>query len=589
MYYQDFAGGIPNGWSVVNRVGNSNNWIWANTAPGGQYSTSTPVINSTSSGNGFMSIPADFYNTPFPTNGPVIMDTWFVSNALSIAPKSNIEIKWEQSGRFCCGSTNDFVLEVSTDSINWTTYDALRGRANNIGFPSSTSAPAEQVNINVSTVLANEDTAYVRFRMTGATHYYWMIDDVVLTEGISSNMAIDKFELGMNPSFPIKPYYSMVIQNVFPPLKGLIYTSNQGFTAQNQLTAELKVVQDSTLVGNPGQGTVWLNTQTKTSPTLYLDLDTFSIGNYYNYGTGYYRAIASITGSTPNTSLPNAVEIPFIVSDTVMARDFNEFNVNTGPYQFQGGGNNGDRLGLLYNLEKNNIGFIGEVLSMSYFIANDSANIGVSIKPMFWNYDSSKTLLNNAISTTPFGSSPFSTTLTSNHLGTWVSVPLFPPVSMCNNNGQYVVGLEQVGGSPSNRRITLGRDTSAEKYSVDFSSFVYINNSTPTWSWTNHLPGIRLNLAPYGCTSGLAENENQNFKIYPNPSNGIFSLRLKTEKAKQYTLKVRNNLGQIVLEEQVFANGNFAKAIDLSENESGVYFLSLENEKERLIEKIIVQ
>jgi hypothetical protein len=591
LYYQDFAGGVPFGWTITNLNGNlQDKWIWSNTAPGGQYSSSTAAINSTSSLNGFMSLPSDLYNTPFPASGPVSMDTWFTSPAIVVNPVKSVELSWQQSSRYCCNSSDELVVEVSVDSIAWTTYDAINGRGANTAMPSITTDPAELVSINISPVVSNSDTIYVRFRMTGATHYYWMIDDLVITEAEDSDMRIEKFVLDMNPGFSIKPHYTHVSQIILSPLSGIIQTQNQGVATQSSLTAELEIIQDSVLSGSPGQGTVYLQGAVKNTSTVPLQKDTFLIGPYLNTGDGYFRAKASVMGVVPNVSLPNSVEIPFIISDSVNARDNNQFDLNTGVYQFLGGGNNGDKWGLMYNLGTNHAGGGNSIYSISVFVANDSANIGVGIKPRVWLYDTNATSVSNAILMPPIGTSSNTTIINSSHLGRWISLTLSLPLGVCPGM-TYIVGFEQMISPSQNHYFVAGRDTSAEALSVDYSNFVFVNDTSPSWAWTDHLAGVRMNTSIYGnCTVGIENQKlDSRLSIYPNPNSGVFALRFKSQTTKKYTLKVRNNIGQVVLEEQIVINGNFAKAIDLSQYESGIYFVSLENEQERFVEKVILR
>ena len=62
MYFQDFnstTNSLPSGWTTSNPAKPSALWKWSNSAPGGQYSA-TAALNSTSSSNGYLSLPSDF-------------------------------------------------------------------------------------------------------------------------------------------------------------------------------------------------------------------------------------------------------------------------------------------------------------------------------------------------------------------------------------------------------------------------------------------------------------------------------------------------------------------------------------------------
>lgn len=221
LYYQDFAGGIPAGWTVTNMGVSGKEWIWSNAAPGGQYCAGVAPINSTSASNGFMSLPSDFYNTPFPTAGPDSMNTWFTSPAISITPTQSIDIVWQQSSSFCCSGFYGVLLEVSTDNVNWTSFDAKFGRNFNNTIPNPTTGPAEIASYDVSSVLANQSTAFIRFRQTGPPIYYWMIDDLLIL-GNSGTVGLNEEPNSLDISISPNPNQGQFLLNV-SALKGSSY------------------------------------------------------------------------------------------------------------------------------------------------------------------------------------------------------------------------------------------------------------------------------------------------------------------------------------------------------------------------------
>lgn len=586
LYYQDFAGGIPAGWSVGNTSGSSNNWIWSTSAPGGQYSTSTTAINSTSASNGFVSLPADLYNTPLIM--PLGMDAYFQSGPIPINPKASIDLRWQQSSRYCCGTADELVVEISTDNSTWVTYDAINGRGANTAVPATTSSAAEQMRINVSAVLANEDTAYVRFRMTGATHYYWMIDDFVISEGYGDVMELEDFEISFFNNFNINPPFYMVPRHLMDSMNFTFYTKNEGSNTQTGVRGHVTLSHDSLPNGQAGVGVVGSVTNYLGIPVPYLQIDTFNVGPYVyqNTPTGYYKASLNVVTNTAS-QLPSwgQGEYQFEVTDSVMSRAGHESGYvgDVGAaYYGSGGGNDGDRWASLFST-----GNSPSVLnSVSMYVADVATNNGVTIRAQVWNWDDTAATIARAIS--PLLVVSDSLYIDSTLRGTWIILPLQNQLVL-SPNSQILVGWEQVSGAIiGGAEFSLGRDRELESYQPPVSSFVYINDAAPAWGWVTQLAAIRLNFVlPVGVQESIATK--LEFSVFPNPSTGQFALRFKTEKLKRFTLKVRNNLGQTVLNEELSVNGSFAKSIDLSGYESGVYFLSLENESERFVEKIVVQ
>jgi hypothetical protein len=595
LYSEDFdstgnaaRNGLPLGWTSTTGDGSSNIWIWSNTAPGGQYSSSAGPLQSTTGSNGYLLLPSDLYNTPIGLGG-IPMDAMVTSSAITIPTKSTVRVRFEQHYRYCCSSSNELVVEVSNDNINWTAFDVTQGRSFNVP-----NMNAEKMEIDVSGVLANQTTAYVRFRQTGASHFYFMVDDLELIEGYDDGLELTDFNVIPQDNFQLKPIHTMSPYCLMPPLSFQGVGKNVGANSQSNANMQVSVYHDSSITGGTlsGLGLRYQESDTIGNLMLPQDVDTFTVDNpsFHFIGIeGYYRFHSELKSDSVNQVAANAdLDFSFFASDTVMARDNGTFTGGTGPSDFVGGGNDGDKWGVLYSLWGNS----PNVTTISFFVANVTNNIGAALQPRIWAFDGTKSTLDSSISNMPVGSSPFTSTVNASMLGQWISLPLFPPVTL-SGNAQYVVGWEQKNINSTNS-FKAGRDLSMEP-SVPLTNFVSVGNPAQ-WGWVSQVAGVRLNsgytLQGYPCNYHTSIDDNQivnSLTIYPNPNAGQFAIRLKAEKATQYTLKVRNNLGQIVLEEQVTANGNFAKSIDLSQSESGIYFLSLENGAERYVEKIVVQ
>lgn len=586
LYYQDFATQIPAGWVTSNPAGNSNNWIWANSAPGGQYSTTTAAINSTSAANGFLSLPADLYNTPFPTGGPIGMDAIITSPALTITAVPSIIIQWQQSQRYCCSSANELVLEVSTDNITWTTFDAAFGRNPNTAAPTPTSSPAEIAQINASAVLANATTVYVRFRSTGNSHYYWMIDDLLILEGAGNAMELEDYSINFSDT-SLNPVLSIVPQLALDPLTfdGALY--NAGSNTQTGVGLEVEVIQDSTYAGGPGFGVVSLQSNLVGTNVLGQDRDTVRVGTYVNTRDGFFRAIFRVFSDSVNQNPAGAIsEQSFIVSDSVLAKDLGPYVGVAGPGNYVGGGNDGDRWGSLLSVGTNPATSGGIISnSISILVGNTTLNDGVSIQPRVWEWDDTASTIGNAIKTPPVGTTPFSTTIDTSMLGRWVTFPLFPPASITAGK-QYVVGWEQTGGASNGLEFSAARDRNVEPFQQAVTNFVFVNDASPSWGWVTQVAAVRLNL---NLTIGVEEKESTAvFSVYPNPNDGNFAVNISSNTPKTYTLSVRNMLGQEVYTNQVAVNGEKRHNLDLSGMDKGVYFVSLENGNERLVKKVIL-
>jgi len=79
------------------------------------------------------------------------------------------------------------------------------------------------------------------------------------------------------------------------------------------------------------------------------------------------------------------------------------------------------------------------------------------------------------------------------------------------------------------------------------------------------------------------------FKIYPNPSTGIFNIRMQSGNNKEIELNVINPFGTILRTERVQVHKMTNKLLDLSEFSSGVYLLNIKGDKVNINRKLIIQ
>ena len=82
---------------------------------------------------------------------------------------------------------------------------------------------------------------------------------------------------------------------------------------------------------------------------------------------------------------------------------------------------------------------------------------------------------------------------------------------------------------------------------------------------------------------------NGNLGIYPNPTNGIFTIEMNDVEKDVYTIKITNVLGQKVFTTSQSVNGIYKENIDLSAFQKGVYLIEIKNSTATITERIIVE
>ena len=269
-----FDGSNGNGAWTVEDNANDSLWAWVmpggqgvyadgnatGTAhPGGEFSTNIGALASTTASDGWMIFDCDFYNTPIAT-GYQDTEGALVSPNLDFTDNASVIVSWESYFRYCCFPYAPVYLEVGTteDGVtSWTTFDA---HGSFIESANSASANPLPVSMDVSCVAANMDSVNLRFAYrqapetgTAYSHYYWGIDDVLVT----SNDVVNDIEITQVTNGDVFSVWEYRLT----PLEQAIASANGGMVAgvmyrnvgtENQTNVEVlvEVLDDAGAVVN---------------------------------------------------------------------------------------------------------------------------------------------------------------------------------------------------------------------------------------------------------------------------------------------------------------------------------------------------
>jgi hypothetical protein len=574
LWYEDFGNGFStNQWTSSG----STPWIYTTQAPGGQYSNNTLPIQSTTTINGFASLRSDFYNTPTPPGGFSIISEYLSSGSITIPSKSSVLVRWQQAFRYCCSAATSIMeLQVSVDNINWTSFD-VKG----VVGPNSL-VNIELKEVDISAIASNQTTIYLRF-YNDVSHYYWMVDDIALVEGVGSSsngITIPQTYLYNYPNQGGS--YTMIPCAASQSLYPAALVKNESSAPATNLQLKSALVSGANVYYTGASNSV---SQLNPNEDSILSMQNPINGQLPQ---GDYGVVYKTSSDLLSQNI-NSASYQFSITDTVYARDYGQSTAGVGPGSFVGGNVNGSRIALAYDL------FNTETLSsISFYISRDSLNVGASVKVSVRSFDTSASNLNGAFANV-VAQNPIPYIIQSTDLGSWVSIPLLPSTAV--SAGKYIAVVEQSDGFQNNRELRLGRDVAAEthqSFNKDLISFIYANGGfIPNWGFITSMPMIRLNVKNLS-TSGICSpvgieeaNLNAEIQAYPNPTNGQFVIDLPLNGAIQ-SIAIYGIDGRIVVQKNtpnVNSNINF----DLSDYPKGLYFIRMSSNKGVATKKIILQ
>ncbi len=191
VFQDDFDNGFAgnNGigaWLPWDTSGDTSIWALASvSSPDGQYAGGLPTMsnNGTTAANGWIILDADLYNTSTASGGDDV-SAWLQSPAFDCSQLSSVVVNYNQYFIYCCFSASPLTLEASIDG--GATWVAFAGHGDFSPAANALSANPLPTGVDISCVAAGQPNVMIRFGYntageTGYSHYFWGIDDVVVS------------------------------------------------------------------------------------------------------------------------------------------------------------------------------------------------------------------------------------------------------------------------------------------------------------------------------------------------------------------------------------------------------------------------
>ena len=561
IWSENFTGGMPAGWTTGGADGSA--WVINSAAISATY-TNTGPIASTSGGNHMLF----FGETITPITD---RDAYFQTTAIALTGQPAVTVMFQEKFRLCCASGAQLNLVVSTDptfATNVQTFDARGGVAIN-----AMSADPLVKSINISAIAGGvTGNIYLRFHWaSGASHYFWMVDDIAVIETPSNDL------VGFNG------FYGS--QQGELPYTRIPSTQNQPIIFSQEVTNVGAATQTGTIVtASINSGAVYAGTSTPISlPTLTSDsLSPPAFTPATTVGVAHNLELIVSSDFTDFTPTDNVESFPpFEISQFIYALD--DFGTTPG----NGGGPRPApstsveyEAGNFFDIVANQ-----DLYSIDVVIGTNSANVGKTIDAVI--YDASGANFVELARTAYY-------TVTNADLGQKVTLNLINSTTQAPQSVSLTAGSFYFAAVHCFNEFyygTSGRSPSNTSRGGVASLIYYPNMVTPNTNenfFTTQTPMVRLNFDPNSVGINELDN-NTSFSVYPNPSKGDFNISLNSQNAEMLTLTVNNIVGQTVMTKQVRVAGQTNETISLAGFDKGVYFLTIDNNKEKQTVKLIIE
>jgi len=129
---------------------------------------------------------------------------------------------------------------------------------------------------------------------------------------------------------------------------------------------------------------------------------------------------------------------------------------------------------------------------------------------------------------------------------------------------------------------------------------------TGTATWNKYTGTVKISVkAKNSCGTAVASDEKTvtlyapagvsdinalGFEVYPNPTNGKFTIGFNTRSAVNVDVTIFSSLGAALYSEKdLQVNGKFSKVVDFTGKSEGIYYIRIESEAGSLIRKLVIQ
>lgn len=540
IFSEDFNGGnVLSNWTVIDNDGNT-----VNTAIAALFPNAWVVSNDLQGTGGIDSVAS---STSWYTPGDTA-DDYLITPAISLT--NNNILEFQIRGRDAA-FLDRYELYIST------TTPTIAGLQANVPLVVDTSTNAwTTITVDLQAAGYSNQTVYFGWRNNSIDKFILDLDDVVVFTPSSDASALAVVDpVGEYTQVPL-PYADT--------LRFAGFAVNSGIDTISNLRYRFNVYRNNSVV---------FTDSTASRPTTFPG-DTAILLSTANYpltqtGTYYVEYITAYDGTDSDPSNNTIVTDSIVVTDSTFARD----NGQLAGSLSLGAGATGE-IGQEFYIDQ-----ADTLTSVTIFIQNNSgAMTGQPLSLNVRNVNGTPGPIiasSDTVIYTATGAAALN--LTFNNAGGYVALPADTfMIGVVEGDSALTLAYSNAEFTPGATWVQLnGTWRNSEAFNFLVAYFVRPNLGTP-----NMVTSI----------VDLGKVEATGISVYPNPSNGLFTLdMIQSKQAVSVDLQVQDISGKVVYREQFNANSLVNRQINLSDLSKGIYFMRVDNGIEQFTKKLIIK
>lgn len=245
FWTEDFANGIPAGWTNEDASNQNAIWTWCNDPSSDDGDPGCPQIwndntngqapfQATTAENGFMTLDSDDYGE-LPSDHISELTT----TAFNFGDKSQVFLRFQSHlGTYTYDADDKALIRVSTDKVNWTSYQVFTGLTTSVRWSEN---PTIAI-VDISPTAASQTTVYIQWQWTGNYEYHWNFDDVEIYD--ENPTARHDLSVG-DIFFPLSSFATPATEIKTDTCAFYAYISNRGLLDQHNVKLKASVLDET--------------------------------------------------------------------------------------------------------------------------------------------------------------------------------------------------------------------------------------------------------------------------------------------------------------------------------------------------------